>query len=727
MRGAAAQLLSQRLEAALRWLTRSTFRSMALFLLLTFLPILLLTYYIISTSITNSAADALRSDRQVRDFSVTLLDTSMRAEVDALVGLADEAPLQRALRRQQFHPVMLALQRMRHRRPEFIYLAFYDLDGLRQASYPAKVAATQPFVQPDAPPGSPDAWLGRVLRTEKAYISPVLPAANGRPARIQLAVLVERGELESGVLVGELPVSAERAWVTHIFPGEGRSLYVVDSQRRLIAGPPKGPLSPEDLEHMPEIAAALKGERGTGEFTAPAQLATNVVSYAPLPDANQAVLIVRPVRFGTYLVHVFYDKLAMIAVIVFLMAMVGGFLLRAAFRYYLRYTQEVERSRKQTEVLLSSIGDGVFAVDGTLRIIEFNRAAAALTGFAPAEAYGHQYAEVVQLVDENSARLPLDPIEQAIQQRRPLRVLHELYLRRKDGSRLPIAISAAPLMALVEGDSVFSVTGCVVVFNDVSHEREVDRMKTEFISIASHQLRTPMTGVKGALSLLIDEVLGPLNGEQKQYLSRAYEANERLIALVNDLLNVSRIEQGRLTMQFEEVDLEPMLRAVISDLQVRASRYGQQISLECENQGPFQVRGDRMRLRDVFSNLVDNAIKYTPEKGHITLRLAGGANLVSVEISDTGVGIPADQLPALFQKFTRIPNPLSNREFGTGLGLYFVKSVVELHQGQIDVESHPGQGTTFRVRLPRYLSDDSGNAREDFSASNQMETGTRPA
>jgi PAS domain S-box-containing protein len=377
-----------------------------------------------------------------------------------------------------------------------------------------------------------------------------------------------------------------------------------------------------------------------------------------------------------------------------------GLLLRSAFRYYQRYNREVESGRAKTEALLGSIGDGVFAVDHEGRIIEFNRAAAALTGETAAGVLHRPYNEVIELSEEHPGQPAVrpDPVRRAMAQGRTFRFLRDLTLVRRDGTRLPISFSAAPVH-----DDEGGVTGCVVVFSDASQEREVDRMKNEFISIASHQLRTPMSGVKGVLALLLEEVLGPLNADQQKYLRRAYESNERLIALVNDLLNISRLEQGSLLLRTEDVDLATLLRTLTAEFQPRAARYHQDLLLQPPPDASANphVQGDAMRLREVFANLIDNAIKYTPEGGGIRLAWVPGPEQVSVEVSDNGVGIPADKLASLFQKFNRIQNPLSGREFGSGLGLYFARSVVELHHGRIEVASLPGQGTTFRVILPR--------------------------
>src|SRR6185312_3842698 len=160
------------------------------------------------------------------------------------------------------------------------------------------------------------------------------------------------------------------------------------------------------------------------------------------------------------------------------------------------------------------------------------------------------------------------------------------------------------------------------------------------------------SGVKGVLALLLEEVLGPLNADQQKYLRRAYDSNERLIALVNDLLNVSRLEQGSLLLRTEDVDLAALLRTLTAEFQPRAARYHQDLLLQPppDASANAHVQGDAMRLREVFANLIDNAIKYTPEGGGIRLAWVAGPEQVSVEVSDNGVGIPADKLASLFQK-----------------------------------------------------------------------------
>ena len=672
-------------ERALRWLTASVVRSTAIFVVLSLVPILLLTYYIVASSLEAAENQGLKSDYETRGFALALMHTSYASEAESLTAGGQQHALRRALRADSSSGVASVLAAIAARHHEFASIAWYRPSGLLQAAWPRDATLWEPLANRRR-------WFDEAQHSW--YASSVLPeTVNSKPVLLIAAPVDWRGKLQ-GIIAGALPASVPDGWVRSINRGNDRFLYIFDRRRHAVALPTSGPLSPERIAHSPALRQALSGRTGTTGFLRPIALESNSLTFAPLPNSGQAVLVVRPERLTTYVVSVFYDKLAVIAVIVFVLAVVSGLLLRAAFRYYLQYTREVESGRNRNEALLGSIGDGVFAVDERLRVIEFNRAAGQITRWPPAEAQGRSYDEVFAWAPESPGRAAHDPIRQAIERREALRYARDLLLVRRDGSRLPVSLSAAPVL-----DDQGQVTGCVAVINDASQEREVDRMKTEFISIASHQLRTPMSGVKGALSLLLEDVLGKLNPQQREYLRRAYEANERLIALVNDLLNVSRLEQGQLQMRREALDLGALAEAVAAEYQARAQRYRQQL-LVTPAAAAVQVMGDPMRLREVLANLVDNAIKYTPEGGRISLAVKTEEDRAVFEVCDTGVGIPAEQLPHLFQKFTRIQNPLSAREFGSGLGLYFARSVVELHQGTIQVESKPGQGTCFRVLLP---------------------------
>ena len=229
--------------------------------------------------------------------------------------------------------------------------------------------------------------------------------------------------------------------------------------------------------------------------------------------------------------------------------------------------------------------------------------------------------------------------------------------------------------------------------------KRLDEAKSEFISIASHQLRTPLSEIKGLISLLDDNIAGPLNPKQKEYMDLLNVANERMINLVNDLLNISRIEQGRLQLNFQKVNLGTLTAEICKGLMVNAKQRKQNLSIFIDQNLPYVV-ADPEKTKEIISNLIENALKYTPDGGTIQVRASANATGCWVLVKDTGVGIAKAKQKDLFQKFSRIENSLTQKTTGTGLGLYTVKQLVEKQNGQVWVESEEGKGSTFAFVLP---------------------------
>jgi signal transduction histidine kinase len=259
---------------------------------------------------------------------------------------------------------------------------------------------------------------------------------------------------------------------------------------------------------------------------------------------------------------------------------------------------------------------------------------------------------------------------------------------------MPVSILAAPV---IEEDRV---RGSIVVFRDTSEQRALDQMKTEFISIASHQLRTPLAGMRWYASTLAEGLAGTLNPEQAELLKEIESCVEQMVTLVNDLLDVARLDQGTLKLNPVVVLPNELLTEVARTMDGKAEKF--QVSLLVEQEGAScpPLYADKALLTEVLLNLVDNAIRYTPEHGAVKLRVRQEGQSLVFSVSDTGVGISEENAEKLFRKFSRIENPLSNREQGSGLGLYFAKGIVEKHGGTIWVRSAPGQGSTFYIRLP---------------------------
>jgi signal transduction histidine kinase len=233
-----------------------------------------------------------------------------------------------------------------------------------------------------------------------------------------------------------------------------------------------------------------------------------------------------------------------------------------------------------------------------------------------------------------------------------------------------------------------------------SKKETLGTVQSDFINLASHQLRTPLSGMRWLLELLQKENTGPLNKKQREYIEKIYLSNERMIALVNDLLEVTRLDQGDLKLYIQPTDLTEIIRNLVREKQREVKAKKLQISFTTE-QEPFPlVKTEPNKIKQAIGNIISNAITYNTDGGHVAidLKLSDGAALC--KITDTGVGIPQDQQKQIFSKFFRGGNVLKFENIGTGLGLYITKSFIEASGGKIWFESEEGRGTEFYFTLP---------------------------
>ena len=245
-------------------------------------------------------------------------------------------------------------------------------------------------------------------------------------------------------------------------------------------------------------------------------------------------------------------------------------------------------------------------------------------------------------------------------------------------------------------DPYGNTLGTAVLLQDVTRLRLLDQVKSNLVATASHELKTPLTSVRLALHLLLEEVVGPLTPKQTELLLDAHDNSERLLAVVNNLLDLARLEQGRPQLEVRPESAESLLRTAADGVRPRALDKGIEVVVEVPPGLP-PVAVDTDRIGHALANLLDNALAYTDQGGRITLSAAASPEGVTLAVTDTGVGIPAEYLPHVFEKFFRVPGPSRG---GTGLGLAIVNEIVTAHGGTITCESQPGVGTTFRLTLP---------------------------
>ena len=255
-------------------------------------------------------------------------------------------------------------------------------------------------------------------------------------------------------------------------------------------------------------------------------------------------------------------------------------------------------------------------------------------------------------------------------------------------------------------DESNNIAGTVYVFDDITNEHEIEQMKSEFVSLVSHELRTPLTSIIGFISLILDGKTGEINQKQYESLSRAHRQSKRLAALINDLLDISRIEAGRIEMKQEQVQIDSVAQRRIEELRPQADEKTISLFLEAPSNLPLMI-GDADRIGQVFINLIGNAIKFTPDNGKVTVRISESSqngrdsNGFNVEVIDTGPGIPAEEREKVFDKFRQLGSVQTRQQGGSGLGLSIASGIVEAHGGKlwVDTGDH-GRGCNFQFFIP---------------------------
>ena len=379
-----------------------------------------------------------------------------------------------------------------------------------------------------------------------------------------------------------------------------------------------------------------------------------------------------------------------------------------------RITEDLNHERNEAvavqqkdEAILSSIGDAVFAIDTNEKITLLNPVAEHISGFTRDEAVGRPYKEILHFLYEGTDKVNEKFVRRALAGH--ITAMHDhTILLRKDGTRIAVADSAAPIR-----NAKGKILGAIIVFRDVSKEQELDRAKTEFVSLASHQLRTPLSAINWYSEMLLNGDAGSITAEQKEYLQEIYEGNQRMIELVNSLLDVSRLDLGKLTNEPVPTDMSAIVASIHKELKTSIAHKKHHLTLAIAKKFDL-VLADPKLLRMVVQNLMSNAVKYTSDNGTIvvTLRPAHAEEILKAgirktsgdyflfSVADNGFGIPKEEQAHIFSKLFRADNVRELDVEGTGLGLYIVKEVVEKLGGRVWFESVEHKGTTFFVVMP---------------------------
>ena len=354
----------------------------------------------------------------------------------------------------------------------------------------------------------------------------------------------------------------------------------------------------------------------------------------------------------------------------------------------------VAEVRAESEALFRSIGDGAIATDEFGRITRINPTALNILGLTAEETLGQWFPRTVSIMRPDGSQLPL--IERPIVKMflTGKAISDKALYKTKDNRVVPVAITVSPI--ILGGRPV----GAIEVFRDITLENEIDRMKSEFISLASHQLRTPLSTIQTYAHMLAEGYMGALPPEQAGALRTIISATNNMNELIGTLLNIARIETGSIAVNYKLYDAAQLTNDVLKQLRLNAENKGISLIFQQPKQ-IIPLQTDSLIVKEVLTNLVGNAIKYTPSKGTVTIRIRNNPKTVLFSVTDSGIGIPLEQQSKIFAKFFRAPNAVRQETSGTGLGLYVVRGLILILHGKIWFRSEEDRGSTFYVSLPK--------------------------
>ncbi|MFZ7112675.1 MAG: ATP-binding protein [Desulfatiglandales bacterium] len=350
------------------------------------------------------------------------------------------------------------------------------------------------------------------------------------------------------------------------------------------------------------------------------------------------------------------------------------------------YDLALEKSRLKT--IINCMANGVMVTNRNMEIVLHNPAFKRLL-------------EVADDIDKPT------PIRQIIHNERLIRTLDEIQSGKVAengfvsqevclGDKVLRAISA-PAMG-IDRNVFLRVVGTVTVMEDITIFKRLDQMKTDFVSKVAHELKSPLSSIRQLNHVLFEGLAGPLQEKQQDFVGRGLKKIDALLDLVNDLLNVAKIEEGQAVPRPVPVDLRQLIQETCVLMETKADEQDIRLAYVCEDLEPIEA--DPKNIAAILNNLISNAINYSPKGGQVNVAARKVGDLVEITVKDRGFGIPSEELPKIFDKFYRVKHPSTRNVPGTGLGLTIVKHVVESHHGRIEVESVQEEGTTFRVILP---------------------------
>ena len=359
--------------------------------------------------------------------------------------------------------------------------------------------------------------------------------------------------------------------------------------------------------------------------------------------------------------------------------------------------EEIMQEKAKNEAFLASIGEGLIVVDKEGKTIIVNAAAKKILGWKSEEIAGKMFGDVAKLEDVKGNIIPHDkwPVEMARVSGTTITTTTGYYYLRKDGAKVPVAITATPV--LVAGKNI----GAIEVFRDITKEKEIEKLRTDFLALASHQLRTPLSGIKWLIETMRREVIGKITEKQRIYLDEVYKVNERMIKLVFDMLSALRLEGAENPIKTVQISVQQLFDNLLTATEAAAKARGVALRKGSENHRTLVIDTDEESLSTILEVFISNAVNYSTPGKEVVFDVKEETTGVVFLVQDSGIGIPKEEQARIFERFYRGSNAKLMKPEGTGLGLYIAKMLANKIGAIILFESEEGKGTIFYLRIPR--------------------------
>ncbi len=683
------------------WISNRRWRLLLVFLVLIAVPMALFAYSISKLLRHQTESHAVTESTQIARISATLVEEHLRQSSAFLESIAARRSLRQAWTRRDMGAVNWQMADARSERPDFMFVSVYDLDGtMRAISPPQGDLIGRNFAYRD--------WYEGVTRQWKPYVSEVYQTAVGKKDLVIAIVvpLFDQHGKPAGIVMGADTLdTVSRRMVETKLEGEW-TILLVDQHGQLAASrnmPPHAAIM--DLSRYEPVQRLQGQSAGTGTFMRDGT--AQFTRYEPVPDYGWGVIVEQPASFLRQSIlsveyRVWLLALAFLAVGMGLSLLIGPLY-----------------SRLETGNRFMQLSIDMFCtagLDGYFKYV--NPSWQKALGFTTEELTSRPYLEFVHPEDRQKTgtegeRLAHGEVSLAFENR----------YRCKDGSYKWLLWNA---ICVPEQSMIYAVARditdhkraeeerllFIASLESANHElelrnREVERatnMKSKFLASMSHELRTPLNAIVGFSELLADQTGGALNEKQKRFVNHIQQGSSHLLQLINDILDLSKIEAGQLELRCEDFEIQDALPEVLSTIKPLAM--AKTIRVEQSLETDRLVHADRVRFKQILYNLLSNAVKFTPKDGRIDIDCHDNGSQIFISVTDTGIGIRAEDQAVVFEEFRQVEGNSGKPHEGTGLGLAITKRLVEQQGGQIWLESEPGKGSQFTFTLPLAAKDE---------------------